>query len=69
MDSRIKEIDEVNKEELIRVLGRESDAEDDWLKCHPSLSWSLILSALLRAQKRNAALHITKTFRVKGKYD
>ena len=42
------------------------DRLEDCMKSHPCLSWSVLISTLLRAKEREAAIYILHNFPVKG---
>ena len=37
-----------------------------WMKCHPCLSWSYLLSILLRKKENDAAKYIFQNYRIEG---
>ena len=59
-----------NREELLSILRFQvhEDRLEDWIKSHPCLSWSLLASTLLRANKKDAATQILQNheFHLKG---
>ena len=69
LENIFKTLPKMNMEKLLLSLlpGQVNKRKlDDWIKSHPCSSWSLLVSVLLRANKKEDAKCILQKFHIKG---
>ena len=56
----------MNEEQLLSFMQAQAHngTLEDWMKSHPCLSWSVLISTLIRAKLKDAANHILHNYAI-----